>query len=214
MIILERVTALAQVGNQSYAIKSTRQGNHNPALNITQNRDTYRWVFTGLQAGIIQEVDADNPRQNHVDAYIGMDDLAAYIDEFPNTDVEPAGAHDGLRIPTGKERAGGTRIRWRGAVVRSLISSIDLVIPPIKLIQNQNDDVIFNLDRETSRYPIDNGNGRTTLEIHFGINHDFILKKDKRLNVSRIVFEMEAAQYSTILNALINEVDFYTTHLR
>ena len=214
MILLERISALGQMDNQSHAIISTRQRNQNPALVVTEEENNYRWTFTGLHMGDVQEVDPNNPRKNHVDAYIGMDDLAFYIDQFPSTNAKPAGKYNGLRIPTGSERVGGTKIKWRGALVRSLISEFKVVIPPIKLIQNEDDDVILNLDRETSRYPIDNGNGKTTLEIHFGINHDFQLRRDKRVNIGRIEFFMEPEQYATIFHALNDTTEYYVDNLQ
>jgi hypothetical protein len=214
MILLERISALGQENNQSHAIISSRQRNQNPALIVTQEGGNLKWTFTGLQMGEIQEVDPNNPRRNHVDAYIGMDDLAIYMDQFPSTNAEPAGTYNGLRIPVGSERAGGTKIRWKGALVRSLISEFEVVIPPIKLLRKRDDDVILNLDRETSRYPIDNGNGKTTLESHFGINHDFQIKRDNRVKVGRIDFLMEPEHYSTILHALEDTVEYYVDHLQ
>lgn len=213
MIILERISALGQEDGTSHAIVSSRSRNQNPAVGITLDNGRYHWEFTGLQLGEQQEIDEDNPRRNHVDAYIGMDDLAAYLDNFPDTNAEPAGEYDGLRIPTGTERAGGTRIRWRGPVTRSLASDIEVNIPPIRLLQG-DDDIILNVDRETSSYPINNGNGRTTYEIHFGIEHDFRIHRDGRINICRIGFTMVPEHYATVLEALQNEVNFYTNNLR
>jgi hypothetical protein len=213
MIIFERISALAQENGTSHAIVSSRGRNQNPALEITLNNDGFRWEFTGLQLGEQQEVDEDNPRINHVDAYIGMDDLAANLDRFPETNSDPAGDYDGLRVPAGTEREGGTQIRWRGAITRSLVSDIDVNIPPVKMLKTDND-IILNVDRETSAYPIDNGNGRTTFEIHFGVEHDFEVRRDGRINVCRIGFTMNPEHYATVLAALENEVDYYTTHLQ
>ena len=135
-----------------------------------------------------------------------MDDLAAQINMFPSVNATPIGNIDGLRIPVGTERPGGQRIRWKGPVCRVELSELRIVIPPVRMAANNTDSPKFNVDRESSPYPINNGNGRTTREIHFGVEHDFILRVNRSLRIGRIDLVMDSVQYATILTALQDSI--------
>lgn len=210
MILLEKIIAQAQIDNHSYALVSERRRNENPMLSITQNGQQFTWTLTGLRSGEVQQIPAENPRANHVAIYIGMDDLVNQIDIFPHTDADLVGLVDGLRIPAGTERAGGVAIRWNGAVTRVEIADFDIIIPPIRLLRNPDDQPTLNVDRESSPYPIERGPNRTIRELHFGIDHDFILRRDGRINIGRIEFVLEEGEYATVLEAIRNSVEFHT----
>ena len=213
MIPLEKISALAQIRNQSFAILSERRRNENPMLTIRRNGNYFDWELSGLRVGEIQIIDENNPRANHIAIYIGMDDLSHYVNSFADVNVPPIGLVDGLRIPAGTERPGGTQIRWRGPVTRVNISDFDIVVPPLRLLRNDNDNPTINVDRETSPYPIDNGLGRrTTRELHFGIDHQFVLREDHRVNIGRIRFSLGEGEYATVLEAIHNSIDFHNEH--
>ncbi len=210
MILLEKISALGQFENRSCAIKSSRSRNENPGLTVSVIDDFVRWIFHGLHIGDEEEIDQDNPRINHVDAYIGMDDLSAQIESFPEVEAEPQGNIEGLSIPIGRERTGGTKIRWRGPLSRIELTGFDIAIPPLRLLHNENNRQIYmNLDRESSPYPIENGNGRTTRELHFGVEHEFVVRVDNRLRVGRIVLEMTHVAYATILNSMRTAIEYH-----
>lgn len=210
MILLEKIIAQAQIDNQSYALVSERRRNENPMLSITQNGQQFTWSLSGLRSGEVQQIPAENPRTNHVAIYIGMDDLVNQIDNFPHTDADPVGLVDGLRIPAGTERTGGVSIRWNGAITRVEIADFDIIIPPVRLLRNPDDQPTLNVDRESSPYPIQSGPNRTIRELHFGIDHGFILRRDGRINIGRIDFSLEEGEYATVLEAIRNSVEFHT----
>jgi hypothetical protein len=210
MIILEYLNAQIQVGNTSYAIISTRPRNNNPMVNVSLVNGNYVWTFTGLQAGIREPVVGD-PRQNHFDFYIGLDDLVANRALFPSTRARSLGlAVGGLRNPVGKVRPGGKSIAWSGPLARVTFQEIKISMPPFKITVDRNADRIMNIDREFSKYPINNGNGRTTRELHFGFQNPFIVRPNKSLKVPRITVNMNPNEYATALEAIDVAIAFHS----
>lgn len=201
MILLEKIIAVCQEDNLSVAINSRRPSNHNPALKIFRTNNNFLWQLDGLHIGRIEEV-AGQPRADRLDFYIGMDDLIAYRNLFPTTRARSLGLVDGLRIPTGRERVGGKTIRWKGPISRVEILETKIVVPPFKYSIINNIPITLNLDRETSPYPIENGNGRTIRELHFGLEHPFNLINDSRIRVARANILMSPEQYSTVLDGI------------
>lgn len=201
MILLEYLNAQIQVGNTSYAIISTRPRNNNPMVDVYLDSGNFVWDFTGLQNGIQEPVVGD-PRQNHFDFYIGLDDLVADRNQFPPTRARSLGlAAGGLRVPT-KVRAGGKAISWSGPLARLNFEDIKISLPPFKITVDNDKDKIVNIDKEFSQYPIDNGNGRTTRELHFGFENPFIIRPNKTVKVPRIIVVMTPQQYATTLEAI------------
>ena len=109
MINLEYLICQYQQEDISLAIKSHRNRNQNPAFEITEDNSSFIWKFTGLQMGREDEME-DDIRADHLDFYIGMDNLASDINEFPDTNASPIGLTDGLRIPINSIRPGGKSI--------------------------------------------------------------------------------------------------------
>ncbi|MBM3712359.1 MAG: hypothetical protein FJW56_02835 [Actinobacteria bacterium] len=208
MINLEYLICQYQATDISLAIKSHRNRNQNPAFEIIDEGDSFIWRFTGLQMGLEEEME-DDVRVNHMDFYIGMDDLASQIDEFPNTTANPVGLVDGLRVPINSIRPGGKPINWIGPVTRVEVSDISINIPPYRLRENTNDQIILNIDREFSRYPITSGANQTIREIHFGIEHNFDVSRAGTIRIPRIEFTLSENEYSEVLEALRNSVEFH-----
>lgn len=213
MILLEYIVGQCQSGTTSVALLSKRQKRQNPAVSIISSNGLFIWRFDGLNIGNVEDISGD-PRANRIDFYIGLEDLVPQIHLIPTTRARSLGLVDGLRIPVGSERRGGKNIRWRGPVSRVPIAEIDLRIPPFKLLADSNNPIVLNIDRETSPYPIDNGNGQTTLELHFGIEHPFIIKSDSRINIPRFQFSVTNNQHATILEAINNSSTIYTTYFK
>lgn len=201
MILLEKIIAVCQEENISVAINSRRPSNHNPALKITRIDGNFLWQLDGLHMGNIEEV-TGQPRADRLDFYIGMDDLIAYRNLFPTTRARSLGLIDGLRIPTGKERSEGKIIRWIGPISRVEVLDSKIVVPPFKYKTVDNEAVILNLDRERSPYPIENGNGRTVRELHFGLEQRYNLINDARVTVPRSNILMSPEQYATVLEGI------------
>ena len=65
------------------------------------------------------------------------------------------------------------------------------------------------MDREFSRYPITSGTSQTKREIHFGIEHNFEVSRAGNLRIPRIEFTLGENEYSEVLEALRNSVDFH-----
>lgn len=208
MIYLEYLICQHQEDNISLAIKSHRNRNQNPAFEVVEEGTSFIWKFTGPQMGREEEMD-DSVRANHLDLYIGMDDLASQIDEFPSTLASPVGLDDGLRIPINSIRRGGKSINWSGPVTRVDVFSISINLPPYRLRENPDEQIILNLDREFSRYPIISGANQTTREIHFGIEHNFDVSQARNLRIPRIEFTLSENEYAEVLEALRNSVDFH-----
>lgn len=202
MIYLEYIIAQCQVANNSVAIKSHKNKNQNPSLKISQETNLFLWELTGLNVGTVENIDPTEPRATRLDFYIGMNDLEEQIDMFPYTLAPPSKLQNGLRIPIGTERAGGKKIRWIGPLYRLKIIDIKMSILPFKLLRNHNKDIILNIDREHSMYPIESKLGRTIRQIHFGIEHEFKIIIDNRIKIPRICFQISNQQYSSILEAL------------
>jgi hypothetical protein len=200
MIPLEYIIAVCQEDTTSVAINSHRRRNNNPALQITAEARNFRWSLDGLQIGSVEEVPGD-PLANRLDFYISMEEIVYYRNLFPPTRARSLGVVDGLRIPTGTERAGGKTIRWRGPVGRVEILDTKIVVPPF-IYRHADSPIIINIDRESSPYPIDHGHGRTMRELHFGLEHPFILRENLRVSIARAEIIMNSNQYSTVLEAI------------
>lgn len=201
-IVLEYVIVQYQTGKVSVAIYSTKPRQQNPALVIVKSGTEFVWRLTGLHMGEIENIKGEQ-RANRLDFYIGMDDLIEQRSLFPKTRAVPLGLSEGLRIPTGTERIGGKRIRWQGAVSRVQINSVRMIIPPFSLNYNSESELMLNVDKESSPYPIiSEGGKRTMRELHIGIEHDYTALKNRILKIPRIDFTMTARQYATILEAI------------
>jgi hypothetical protein len=202
MVTLEYIIAQYQSENVSVAIHSRKVAQQNPALVIIRDGGDYIWRLTGLQIGDIENIQGEE-RANRIDFYIGMDDLIEQRAEFPATRSASLGLADGLRIPVGRERRGGKQIRWRGASGRVHIEDVKMIIPPYSLSHNVESDLILNIDRETSPYPITSDEGSQTIrELHFGIEHTFTVRERGNLRIARIAFSMTGRQYATVLEAI------------
>jgi hypothetical protein len=210
MILIEYLNAQIQVGNTSYAIISTRPKNNNPMVDIYVQNGNFVWEFTGLQNGI-QEIVVGQPRQNHFDFYVGLDDLIANRRLFPSTRATSLGLTvTGLRTPS-RIRAGGKPIAWTGPLARLNFEDIKIAMPPYKITANNDEPKILNIDKEFSQYPIENGNGRTTRELHFGFENPFIIRQNKSIKIPRIIIEMLPRQYATVLDAIDAAIRFHRT---
>lgn len=213
MIIIERLNAQIQVGNESHAIISSRPRNQNPMFSVTHIRGLYIFDFTGIQIGTVQNI-VGQPRQNHFDFYIGMDDLVAHRSAFPSTRATSLGlAATGLRNPVKKVRAGGKAIAWRGALARLNFNEIRISLPPFKISENSEEELLLNIDKEFSQYPIDNGNGRTTREIHFGFQNSLLIRQNKSVRIPRIKVELTPQQYATVLEAIDKAIAFHAGNI-
>jgi hypothetical protein len=210
MILLEYINAQIQEGNTSYAIISKRPRNNNPMVHVALVNENYVWSFTGLQNGI-QEPIVGDPRQNHFDFYIGLDDLVANRTLFPATIARSLDlAAGGLRNPVGKVRQEGKQIAWTGPLARVTFQNIKISMPPFKITADTTADRIMNIDREFSQYPIDNGNGRTTRELHFGFQNPFVVRPNQSVKVPRIMVVMNPNEYATALEAIDHAIAFHT----
>jgi len=210
MILLEYLNAQVQVGNTSYAIISTRPRNNNPMVKVASVDGNYVWTFTGLQSGILEPV-VGAPRQNHFDFYIGLDDLVVDRALFPTTRARSLGlAPDGLRNPVGSERTGGKQISWTGPLARVTFQDIKISMPPFKITADTSANRIMNIDREFSQYPIENGNGRTTRELHFGFENPFVVRRNNSVKVLRIMVIMNPNEYATVLEAIDSAIEFHS----
>jgi hypothetical protein len=211
MILLEYIIAQHQEGNESVAIKSRKPARDNPALFIKQENGNVIWEIRGLNLGEVEEI-AGQARVTHIDFYIGMEDLIEQRENFPETDGVSLGIPDGIRIPVGTERADGTKIRWVAPVGRILIEDVSAVIPPFKLTKNENSELALHVDNQTSAYPITSeGGNKTKLELHFGIDHDFRVSKNRILKRPNIVLTMSDDEYATVLDYIDNAIQRYNS---
>lgn len=208
MISLEYIIGQCQEGTTSVALTSQRQRRQNPTVTIIRSGNHFVWEFDGLNVGIVENVPGES-RANRIDFYISMEDLKGQLNSFPSSKAKSLGLVDGLRIPVGAERAGGKRIRWHGAISRVNIMNVELKIPPFRMQVNSDFPIILNIDRESSPYPIKSIHGSTTRELHFGIEHPFILKQDSRLSIPRFSFTLDNNQYATVLEAIHKSILIY-----
>lgn len=169
------------------------------------------WELIGLNVGDVENVTGDG-RVTRIDFYIGLDDLVEQRNLFiPSTGIS-LGLASGIRNPVGTERSGGTTIRWQGAIGRLDILNTNAVIPPFKLNPNPLSSIVLNIDRESSPYPItSNGGSRTIRQLHFGVEHDFVCRIDRRTNTPRIKLTFSENQYATILDYIDRAITFHQT---
>jgi len=201
-IVLEYIIAQYQSENVSVAIHSTKGRQQNLALVITRSGAEFIWRLTGLHIGEVENIKGEQ-RANRLDFYIGMDDLIEQRNLFPSTRASSLGLSEGLRIPIGTERAGGKQIRWKGAVSRVQIKNVRMVIPPFSLSFNSESELMLNVDKELSPYPItSDGGSKTVRELHIGIEHIYTIHERRIPRIPRIDFKMTARQYATILEAI------------
>ncbi len=213
MILLERLNAQIQEGTTSYAIISQRTKNNNPAVTVFFRSGFFVWDFIGLNNGSPEQV-AGQARQNHFDFYIGMDDLFAQFRLLPTTHASSLGlTANGLRNPNRSVRLGGTRIPWLGPLARlTTIEDLEMQIPPFKVKKNPAQSLILNIDKEFSPYSIDNGNGRTKRELHFGFGENlFIIRQKRNITVPCIQVKMTPQQYATVLEAINRAILLHRT---
>jgi hypothetical protein len=212
MIALEYIIGQYQHRGSSIAFKSRKPSQENPAIVISVQGNEYVWQLRGLRTAK-KELVSGKPRATHLDFYIGMDDLNEQRNQFPTTRARSMGIVDGLRIPVGTERTGGTKIRWRGPLGRVKILCVEMTIPPFRLRFNDKKEVVLNIDKETSRYPIVSESGsHTTHELHFGIEHDYIIQKMGTVKLPRAEFRMTAKQYATVLEAMDKSLSSHLGH--
>lgn len=212
MIELEYIIAQHQDGNASVAIKSKKVKQQNPAIRILRNGNLIEWHLVGLNIGEFETVQGQ-ARVSRIDFYIGFEDLIIQRNQFPTSTGRVIPNTNGVGYPIGSVRAGGTAIRLQGSIERLIIEDIVAIIPTYKLTKNANSDLILNLDRETSPYPILASNGnRTTRQLHFGIEHDYLVRNDNRLSTPRICITFTEDQYATVLQIIDNAIIYYQTH--
>lgn len=210
MIAIEYVNAQIQEGTTSHAIKSRRPGNHNPAIDINLVHGNFIWELTGLRLGIVQQIPG-RPRRNHVDFYIGLDDLVAQRHLFPPTTARVIGGSTrDVRDPTDFVREGGKEIAWKRPISRVPIEDLIMSMPPLRVTTDPDEELILNVDLEYSRYTINNGNGETTHEIHFGFQNPFIVRQNRVIKIPRIVAVMTPEQYATALEAIDIAIGIHT----
>jgi len=211
MIELEYIIAQHQDGNTSVAIKSKKVRQQNPAIRITRNGLNIIWELIGLNVGDVENIIGDS-RVTRIDFYIGLDDLVEQRNLLILSSGISLGLASGIRNPVGSERAGGTTIRWQGAIGRLDILNSTAVIPPFKLNPNPLSSIVLNIDRESSPYPItSNGGSRTIRQLHFGVEHDFVCRIDRRINTPRIKLTFSENQYATILDYIDRAIIFHQT---
>lgn len=209
IVLLEYLIAQHQDNNVSVAIKSKKVNKHNPVIIIKRNGQNILWELRGLHHGDIENV-AGVPRASRIDFYIGMEDLIEQRGNFIPSTGTSLGNVQGLRIPVGTERPGGKEIRWKGPVGRVEIEDVSAIIPPFRLSKNDDSELILNIDRERAEYPITSeGGNQTTLELHFGVEHDYTVVQDGRLSIDRIAIEMTEDQYATVLAFIDSAIAFY-----
>lgn len=209
MIRLEYIIAQHQDGNVSVAINSKKSRQENPAINIIRTPTNIVWELQGLHVGEIETI-AGDPRATRIDFYISMEDLKEQRINFLVSTGVSLGNQQGLRNPVGTERRGGTQIRWAGAVGRLEINDVDARMPPFKFSKNPNEPLVLNIDREISPYPIiSSGGGRTTRELHFGVEHTYTVRRNNNITIPRINLIMTEDQYATILDFIDRSITFY-----
>lgn len=209
MILLEYLIGQHQDGNVSVAINSRKTRQQNPGFIVRRIGGLVVWDFRGLHLGDIETIVGDD-RATRIDFYIGMDDLVEQRASFLPTMGVSLGLPLGLRNPVGTERVGGKGIRWSGGIGRISIEDVSAVFPPFKLSKNPANDLILNVDAESSPYPIvSDGGSRTIRELHFGIEHEFAIRQRGNIAIPRFKLTFSEDQYATVLNYIDRAINFH-----
>jgi len=206
MILLEYIIAQIQIEAISVAVNSRKLKSQNPALRIHLTPSLVEWQLIGLNIGGVERIDGES-RVNRIDFYIGMDDLVEQRQNFPKSRGVSLGSPDGLRNPLGTERSGGKSLKWKKSFGRISVNQLTAVIPPFKVSNPSEGNLVFNIDGENSPYPINSENGNKTIrELHFGVEGDFKVVQDNRVSTPRIKIMFTHDEYASILEFIDNAI--------
>lgn len=198
-IALEYIVCQLQVDDTSVAIKSHKNRNQNPGLNITVGKNEVEFNLVGLSVGTVEEADPSNPAATRLDFYIGLNDLRDQMGDFPEVHAGPSDVHLSITDPTGTERLGGKRISWRGSLAKVPILGARMVFPDGNYVADTVDEVALNIDREPAPYPLSSG-GRA--QVHIGVEAVWSVTRDRRRTIPTASIRLSRASYAEVASAL------------
>ena len=210
MINIEYINVHYQEGSTSYALKSQRRIGDEPILTISVENRVIAWELSGLKVGKEEQVSKIDPRKNRIDFYIGFEDLKRQRTTFPNS----SGNSNGLELlPTnsqGTERQFGKTVKMMQPIGRTVIDDVFVPFPQFTLTKNNSIPVYFNVDAEYAFYKIENGADKlTSREIHFGIQHSYIVSVNENNEQLIAILTMNENQYSAILECIDRAIEWY-----
>ncbi|GAB2973953.1 hypothetical protein GCM10027049_05150 [Mucilaginibacter puniceus] len=211
MILLEYITVVYQHGDKSYQISGHTNRNQNPAIIIRHEGRKVTFNIIGINAGQIEDLSNQEPRENHLGIYISLDNLTEQISKFPiklSPFAYPADPPVNYTDPRGTERRAGARVHMVNPlyIIRGRNLKINFCkspgAPGAKIVQEEID---INLDIEhTPRYvPIISLSKwfRTTQQLHIGIGFS-TGRTNNSITIPRISFEMSYDEYDQFIEAL------------
>lgn len=197
---LEYAVGNVTVNAESFAIKAHRRKSQNPALRFSLDGTT--WTVIGLQPGTIDIGDAKDV--DHLDFYVLIDDMCDQLATMP---VPAASATGRLSTtsPWGTEGSGKKRIQPGRTRARLPILAAEMRLSDDHLRATTSGDPqpSLNLDFEIAPYPNPIDRTRSKLQVHFGIDAEWIPRNDRRIRNSQATITMTKAQYAAIHQALM-----------
>ena len=197
---LEYTVCLIQSGQFSVAAKSHRREGGSPQLEIMVGPSGVTWRLTDLDRGQ-PELVVGQPQVNRVDFYFILEGLRADLHLLPLGGA----AHDpSVRLaPTtseGTERREGKRVRLVMPICRFFpIESVYIHKQQAPSCDVSASLAYLHLDLETGPARI---YGTDILEVHFGLEADYILKRTDGCGRSHAEIRMSRSVYATVLREL------------
>ena len=195
---LEYIVGQLTESGQSYAIKSHKNRNQNPCVDIQVRSNDVIWKLCGLAGGTVESSEGDVPAATRLDFYVGKQELLTNRSSLPTPTVSASGEHLPLTNPTGTEHQGGKTILWEGTISKHRSSSARMVLPdgPYKAWATNPS---LNIDYERAPYPLTGGG---ILQVHFGVQGEWALRTDGRVRVARADILMGHEAYSDVYQVL------------
>ncbi len=201
IIALEYIICQLQEGKVSVAIKSHRNRRQNPGLRVEMRKSDVLFELLGLSPGTVEPADPKNPAATRLDFYIGRTALLDQRSYLPAARAPSPGIGLPLTNPTGKIRRGGKLIHWRGPLCKLPLTGAEMLFPSTQRLARTSEPCYLNIDWEPAMYPLlDN----TRLQLHFGVESDFVLSTDRRRTVPLANLILSDAEYANVVDVIMN----------
>jgi len=201
IVTLEYIICQLQEGKVSVAIKSHRNRRQNPGLRVEMRSSDVLFELIGLSPGSVEAADPHNPAATRLDFYVGRTALLSQRNSLPHPRATSPGIGLPLTNPTGRIRRGGKLIHWRGTLCKLPLTGAAMFFPSTQRLARTSEPCYLNVDWEPAMYPLPDN---TRLQLHFGVESDFVLSTNRRRTVPLANLIMSDAEYANVYDVLMH----------